>query len=68
MWTWEHRDEELAGQVATAAHQIKYAPTKPRQITTTAIARALGKQSLFETALAKLPLTRDEITHLLRNA
>lgn len=62
---WALRDEELAGRVFTAAHHIKNAPGKPRQVTTTAIGRVLGKQSLFEAALAKLPLTRDVITHLV---
>ena len=64
---WAQRDEELAGQVATAAHHIRNAPDKPRQVTTTAIGRVLGKQSLFETALAKLPLTRDVLHHLIES-
>jgi hypothetical protein len=64
---WAKRDEELAGQVATAAHHIRHAPGKPRQVTTTAIGRVLGKQSLFEAALAKLPLTRDVITHAVES-
>jgi Tn7-like transposition protein D/TniQ len=64
---WAKRDEELAGQVATAATHIKHASGKPRQVTTTAIGRVLGKQSLFEAALAKLPLTRDVIRHLVES-
>lgn len=64
---WGRRDEELAGQVATAAHHIKLASGKPRQVTTTAIGRVLGKQSLFEAALAKLPLTYDVITHVIES-
>ena len=64
---WAKRDVELAGQVATAAAHIKHAPGKPRQVTTTAIGRVLGKQSLFEAALAKLPLTRDVITHVVES-
>lgn len=64
---WAQRDEELAGQVATAAHHIKNAPGKPRQVTTTAIGRVMGKQSLFETALARLPLTRVVINHLVES-
>ncbi|HEY5915109.1 MAG TPA: TnsD family Tn7-like transposition protein [Verrucomicrobiae bacterium] len=64
---WAKRDEELAGEVATAAHQIRLRPGKPRQVTTTAIGRVLGKQSLFEAALAKLPLTHDVITHVIES-
>jgi hypothetical protein len=64
---WAKRDEELAEQIATAAHRIRHAPGKPRQVTTTAIGRDLGKQSLFEAALAKLPLTRDVITHVIES-
>jgi hypothetical protein len=64
---WAKRDEELAGQVATAAQHIRHGGGKLRQVTTTAIGRVLGKQSLFEAALAKLPLTRDVITHAIES-
>jgi hypothetical protein len=62
---WAKRDEELAGQIATIAAYIKHRPGKPKRVTTTAIGRALGKQSLFEAALKKLPLTHSVIKGVL---
>ncbi len=64
---WAGRDEELAGQIATVAAHIKHGPGKPKRVTVTAIGRALGKQSLFEAALAKLPLTRSVIKSVLES-
>jgi hypothetical protein len=59
---WMRRDEQFAGQIATIAAHIRNRPGKPQRITTTAIGRALGKQSLFASTLTKLPLTRSVIT------
>jgi hypothetical protein len=64
---WAKRDEALAGQIATIAAQIKNRPGRPRRVTVTAIGRALGKQSLFEAALAKLILTRSVIRGVLES-
>jgi len=64
---WAKRDEELVGQIATIAAHIKNRPGMPRRVTVTAIGRALGKQSLFEAALAKLPLTRCVITSVVES-
>lgn len=64
---WAKRDEELAGQIATIAAQIKNRIDKPQRVTVTAIGRALGKQSLFEAALTKLPLTRSVIDSALES-
>jgi hypothetical protein len=64
---WPKRDEELAGQIATVAARIKNSPDKPQRVTVTAIGRALGKQSLFEAALSKLPLTRSVINSVLES-
>jgi hypothetical protein len=64
---WAKRDEELVGQIATIAAHIRNRPGKPQRITTTAIGRALGKQSLFEAALAKLPLTHSVITRVVES-
>jgi len=64
---WPKRDEELAGQIATVAAHIKNSPGKPRRVTVTAIGRVLGKQSLFEAALSKLPLTRLMIKNALES-
>ena len=64
---WAKRDEELVGQIATAAAHIKNRPGKPRRVTVTAIGRALGKQSLFEASLAKLPLTRSVINSVVES-
>jgi hypothetical protein len=64
---WAKRDEELAGQIATVAAHIKNHPGKLNQVTVTAIGRALGKQSLFEAALKKLPLTRSVIESVLES-
>jgi hypothetical protein len=58
---WVKRDEEFAGRIATAASYIRNQPGKPQRVTITAIGRLLGKQALFEAALAKLPLTRSLI-------
>jgi len=64
---WVGRDEELAGQIATIAAHIKNRPDKLQRVTVTAIGRALGKQSLFEAALSKLPLTRSVIQSVLES-
>lgn len=64
---WAKRDEELAGHIATIAAQIKNRTDKPQRVTVTAIGRALGKQSLFEAALTKLPLTRSVINSVLES-
>jgi len=64
---WVGRDEELAGQIATVAAHIKHGPGKPKRVTVTAIGRALGKQSLFEAALAKLPFTHSVIKSVLES-
>ena len=64
---WAKRDEELVGQIATIAAHIKNHPGRPNRVTVTAIGRALGKQSLFEAALAKLPLTRSVIKSVLES-
>ena len=64
---WVKRDEELAGQIATIATHIKNHPGRLNRVTVTAIGRALGKQSLFEAALAKLPLTRSVIESVLES-
>lgn len=55
---WGRRDMELAPQVATAAAHIRNRLGKPCRVTITAIGRAIGRQSLFESHLRKLPLTR----------
>lgn len=64
---WAKRDENLAGQIATVAAHIKNRTGAPRRVTVTAIGRALGKQSLFEAALSKLPLTRSVINSVLES-
>jgi len=64
---WAKRDEELAGHIATIAAHIKNHPSRLNRVTVTAIGRALGKQSLFEAALAKLPLTRSVIESVLES-
>jgi hypothetical protein len=64
---WANRDEELVGHIATIAAQIKNRVGQPQRVTVTAIGRALGKQSLFEAALAKLPLTRSVINSVLES-
>lgn len=64
---WAKRDEELAGQIATAAAHIKNRQGKPKCVTVTAIGKVLGKQSLFEAALTKLPLTRSVINSVLES-
>lgn len=58
---WPKRDMELAGSIATAVHRLKNPHAKPQRVTITAIGRALGKQALFEAAMAKLPLTQSVI-------
>ena len=55
---WEMRDQEIAGQVKTAALRIKNCSGMPVQVTATAIGRAIGRQSLLENRLDKLPFTR----------
>ena len=55
---WALRDQEIAGQAATAALQIKNRSQKLEQVTATAIGRSIGRQSLLEKHLDKLPLTR----------
>lgn len=65
---WTKRDEELAGKIATIAARLRFRSGKPLRITVTAIGRAMGKQSLFENALAKLPLTRCVINGVLESA
>jgi len=64
---WANRDEKLAGQIATIAAHIKNQPGRLRRVTVTAIGRALGKQSLFAAALAKLPLTRSVINSVVES-
>lgn len=55
---WARRDAEIAGQAATAALRIKNRSQKPSQVTVTAIGRAIGRQSLLEKHLIRLPYTR----------
>ena len=64
---WASRDEELVGKIATIATRLRHCPDKPRRITITAIGRMLGKQSLFESALRKLPLTRSVIESVVES-
>jgi hypothetical protein len=64
---WAKRDEEFVGRIATVAAQIRNQPGQPQRITTMTIGRALGTLSLFETALAKLPLTRSVIKSVVES-
>jgi hypothetical protein len=64
---WAARDEELVGRIATIAKRLQNWPDKPLRITITAIGRMLGKQSLFESALRKLPLTRSVIESVVES-
>jgi hypothetical protein len=64
---WAKRDEELAGKIATVAARIRNHSGKQQRVTVTAIGRALGKQSLFEASITKLPLTRSVINSLLES-
>jgi hypothetical protein len=65
---WAKRDAELAPQIATAALRLRNRSGKPQRITVTAIGRVLGKQALFESALAKLPLTRSVINGVIESS
>jgi hypothetical protein len=64
---WASRDERLVGKIATIAARLRLCQEKPRRITITAIGRMLGKQSLFESALRKLPLTRSVIESVIES-
>ena len=65
---WAERDEEIAGMVATAALRIKNNSGKLLQVTTTAIGRAIGRQSLLEKNLDKLPYTSMIIQSLVESS
>jgi hypothetical protein len=54
---WKRRDAEYAAAVRAAASRLKEAPSRPVQVTRTAIGRALGAITLLRQKLHNLPLT-----------
>jgi len=65
---WKKRDEELAPLVTTTAIRLKHGTGRLQQVTVTAIARAIGRQSLFEKNLHRLLLTRTVVRDVVESA
>ena len=65
---WKKRDEELAPLAATTAIRLKHGTGRLQRVTVTAIARAMGRQSLFEKNLHRLVLTRTIIRDVVESA
>jgi hypothetical protein len=65
---WNKRDEELAPLAATTAIRLKHGTGRLQRVTVTAIARAMGRQSLFEKNLHRLLLTRTVIRDVVESA
>jgi hypothetical protein len=65
---WKKRDEELAPLAVTTAIRLKHGTGRLQRVTVTAIARAMGRQSLFEKNLHRLLLTRTVIRDVIESA
>jgi len=65
---WASRDAELVEHVANAALRIKNRSGRPTRVSLTAIGRVLGNQTLLQTRLHKMHLTRAMILSVVETA
>jgi hypothetical protein len=62
---WKRRDAEYAAAVRAAASCLKKTPSRPVQVTRTAIGRALGALGLLRQKLNKMPLTAQALVSMV---
>lgn len=62
---WQKRDAEYAVAVRIVATSLKHNPSRPVQVTRSAIGRAVGAVTLLRQKLHKLPLTAQVISNVV---
>jgi len=65
---WATRDAQLVERIANAVFRIKNRKTRSARVTLTAIGRELGNQSLLQTKLHKMHLTRAMVLNAVETA